>query len=214
MQQWKVLALGSDWYLHCAVAAEIGEQLRGRLAEYHRQSPESPGMTWEQLAEAVPRPRPVLEAVVRLLMKEGRVVEQSQRLGTGRASTDLSGPRRRPSGGDRGLFPAAGFCPAQRGGVGRKTCLAPAAVEKLLGILQEHRRLVAVGDGLLFHCEAVERARRPLVEHIEKEGRLESVQFKYLVNTTRKFALPLLDYFDRTGLLRRVGNTRDPKGRP
>ena len=47
-----------------------------------------------------------------------------------------------------------------------------------------------------------------MVEHIEKEGRLESVQFKYLVDTTRKFALPLLDYFDRVGLLRRVGNTR------
>ena len=34
------------------------------------------------------------------------------------------------------------------------------------------------------------------------------MKFKYLVNTTRKFALPLLDYFDRSGLLRRVGNTR------
>jgi selenocysteine-specific elongation factor len=65
-----------------------------------------------------------------------------------------------------------------------------------------------VGEGLLFHREAVEQARRLLVEHIQKEGRLESVQFKYLVNTTRRFALPLLDYFDRTGLLRRVGNTR------
>jgi len=67
---------------------------------------------------------------------------------------------------------------------------------------------VPVGEGLLFHCEAVERARQLLVDHIRKEGRLESVQFKYLVDTTRKYALPLLDYFDRVGLLRRVGNTR------
>ena len=73
---------------------------------------------------------------------------------------------------------------------------------------------MAVGEGLLFHREAVERARRLLVEHIQKEGRLESVQFKYLVDTTRKFALPLLDYFDRSGLLRRVGNTRFLKVRP
>ena len=92
--------------------------------------------------------------------------------------------------------------------------LPPAAIDRLLGILQEHQRLVAVGDGLLFHQEAVERARRLLVEHLEKEGRLESVKFKYLLDTTRKFALPLLDYFDRTGLLRRVGNTRYLKVRP
>ncbi len=62
--------------------------------------------------------------------------------------------------------------------------------------------------GVLFHSEAVDRARELLKSHIQKEGRLESVQFKYLLNTTRKNALPLLDYFDRTGLLRRMGNTR------
>jgi hypothetical protein len=34
------------------------------------------------------------------------------------------------------------------------------------------------------------------------------VDFKYLLGTTRKFALPLLDYFDRIGVTRRSGNTR------
>jgi selenocysteine-specific elongation factor len=60
----------------------------------------------------------------------------------------------------------------------------------------------------VFHADAVARARQLLIDHILKEGRLESVQFKYLLDTTRKFALPLLDYFDRVGFLRREGNTR------
>ena len=46
---------------------------------------------------------------------------------------------------------------------------------------------------------------------IKKEGGLESVKFKYLLDTTRKFAIPLLDYFDRTGVTRRVGYTRHLK---
>jgi len=71
-----------------------------------------------------------------------------------------------------------------------------------------------VGEGLLFHCVAVERAREVLIEHLRKEGRLESVDFKYLLDTTRKFAIPLLDYFDRVGILRRVGNTRYLKTPP
>jgi hypothetical protein len=40
------------------------------------------------------------------------------------------------------------------------------------------------------------------------------VQFKYLLDTTRKFALPMLDYMDRLGVTRRVGNTRFPKNPP
>ena len=67
-------------------------------------------------------------------------------------------------------------------------------------------------ERLLFHREAIDRAREILPAHF-KEGRLESVQFKYLLDTTRKFALPLLDYFDRIGVTRRVGNTRFPKSK-
>ncbi|MCR4415423.1 MAG: SelB C-terminal domain-containing protein, partial [Thermoguttaceae bacterium] len=83
-----------------------------------------------------------------------------------------------------------------------------AAIDRAIRILGEHQRLVCVGEGLWFHDEAVARARQILVDYLRKEGRLESVRFKYLLDTTRKFALPLLDYFDRVGLLRRSGNTR------
>jgi hypothetical protein len=44
---------------------------------------------------------------------------------------------------------------------------------------------------------------------IQEHGRLESVQFKYLLDTTRKYALPLLDYLDKVGVTRRNrDNTR------
>ena len=65
-----------------------------------------------------------------------------------------------------------------------------------------------------FHREAIDRAHEILIAHFQKEGRLASVQFKYLLNTTRKFALPLLDYLDRLGVTRRVGNTRYPRESP
>ena len=66
----------------------------------------------------------------------------------------------------------------------------------------------AIGVGLLFHSDAVEQARQILISFINKEGKLESVKFKYLLDTTRKYAIPLLDYFDRIGVTRRVGYTR------
>ena len=75
-----------------------------------------------------------------------------------------------------------------------------------IGKGQEH--LVRVENDLLFHSEAVEKARGLLISFIKKEGKLESVKFKYLLNTSRKFAIPLLDYFDRIGLTRRAGYTR------
>ena len=86
--------------------------------------------------------------------------------------------------------------------------LGRAQVDKLLKRLQEHQRLVRVEGGILFHCEAVDAARDLLIEYIRKEGRLESVKFKYLLETSRKFAIPLLDHLDSLGITRRDGHTR------
>ena len=79
---------------------------------------------------------------------------------------------------------------------------------KILQILIEQENLVRVDNNLFFHREAVKNARQKLTAFIEKEGMLESVKFKYLLDTSRKFAIPLLDYFDRIGVTHRVGNTR------
>ena len=210
----KVLALGPELYLHCTRAAEAGDRLLDRLAEYHIEAPESPGMTWEQLGAACPWPKPVLEGLVRLLKSGGRLVEQNQRLARAEHRPTFQNRDAALMEAIEGRFRQQAFAPPNAAELAETLATSPAAIDKLLGILKEHQRLVAVGDGLLFHREAVEHARRLLVEHIEKEGRLESVQFKYLLDTTRKFALPLLDYFDRSGAFRRVGNTRFLRVRP
>ena len=51
------------------------QQLLGQLAEYHRGAPESLGMAPEQLRQALPWQKPVLDALVALLKDAGRVAE-------------------------------------------------------------------------------------------------------------------------------------------
>ena len=106
------------------------------------------------------------------------------------------------------LFRNHPFNPPKFEEVTQHTKAAPDKVQKILQILIEQERLVRVEKDLLFHSDAIEKAREFLISFIKKEGKLESVKFKYLIDTTRKFAIPLLDYFDRIGLTRRAGYTR------
>ena len=213
MRQQEVLAIGGSLYLHRATAAEAGESCSGN-------SPVPPPVAGEsghdrraasagvRLAEAgVGRPCGVLKS-------GGRRGGAQPTAGAGRPSGRPSGTRTPGARSGRIALPAAVLQPAQRRRGGREDGPAGRELDELLRILQEHQRLVLVAEGMLFHREAVERARQLIVAHIGKQGRLESVDFKYLVDTTRKFALPLLDYFDRVGLLRRVGNTRFLKAKP
>ena len=86
--------------------------------------------------------------------------------------------------------------------------VAPPQVQRALRILTEQKQLVRVDQDLLFHAEAIAAAKERLVSHIQQNGGLESVKFKYLLDTSRKYAIPLLDYFDKIGVTRRVGYTR------
>ena len=43
---------------------------------------------------------------------------------------------------------------------------------------------------------------------IEKEGDIDAPRFKNLTGLTRKFSIPLLEYFDRVKVTIRVGDIR------
>ncbi|MEN6451705.1 MAG: SelB C-terminal domain-containing protein, partial [Thermoguttaceae bacterium] len=209
-----VIAIGGSLYMHRVTAAEAGQKLLDRLTDYHGQSPESPGMTAEQLRQAGGWSKPVFDAVVALLKSDGRLTEQNQRLAVAGHRATFGGEEAAQCDQIESQFLRRLFAPPSLAEVAAETGLPAAKLGQLVRILQEHQRLVLVADGMLFHGDAIDRARALLIAHLQAKGRLDSVDFKYLLDTTRKFALPLLDYFDRVGLLRRVGNTRFLKSKP
>ncbi len=177
--------------------------------------------------------RIVFDSILRLLISQGKLVERKHRLALPEHREMFSEDEQDLLQSIESLFKDRPFNPPKYEEVIEHTATAPEKVQKILQILIEQERLIrvaqhqlsggerakhkpgfhpddstAIGAGLLFHSEAIEQARQILVSFINKEGRLESVKFKYLLDTTRKFAIPLLDYFDNIGVTRRVGYTR------
>jgi len=210
----RITVLKPGLYAHRDTAASAVERVLKLVGDYHRQSPESMGITLEQLRADSHWDNNVLDGIIDQLKNDGRLVERSARLATSEHSPSFRDEDQQHVDTIESLFREQPFHPPSIAEITEKMGANANAVQKILGILREHGKLVRVEEGLLFHCDAVDRAREILIEHIEKEGKLESVRFKYLLDTTRKFALPLLDYFDRVGLLRRDGNTRYLKSPP
>lgn len=204
----KLIGIAAGRYLHRDTAAEACQRALDLVAQHHADAPDSPGATWEQIKLATHWDKPVLDGLIVMLKTDGRLVERHQHLALPAHRATFAQQDAEQLAAIEALFRDRAFQPPSVEELVQATGIPPAAVDKTIKRLREHGRLVWVGQGLLFHREAIELARQRLVEHIRREGRLESVRFKYLVDTTRKYALPLLDYFDRTGLLRRDGNTR------
>jgi selenocysteine-specific elongation factor len=81
--------------------------------------------------------------------------------------------------------------------------------QKILHLLLREHILLKISDDVVLHREALERVRKLLADYKRTRGeRLGVTDFKELAGVTRKYAIPLLEYLDRTGVTRRVGDYR------
>lgn len=84
--------------------------------------------------------------------------------------------------------------------------------DAIVKLLSETGRVVKVTSTLLFHPKVVDEIRAAITRHFESERDLGVPAFKDMVGVTRKYAIPLLEHFDRDGTTMRSGNVR-VKGR-
>lgn len=61
---------------------------------------------------------------------------------------------------------------------------------------------------ILFHRQHVDKARELLIDFLQKNKEITMSQFRELLGSTRKYALPLLIYFDSIGITERSGDVR------
>jgi selenocysteine-specific elongation factor len=204
----KALNLSPKLFIHRNTCRDVQQKLLNIVGEFHHSKPESLGMSNEQLLEASRLKKDIFDGLVQLLVSQGKFVERKHRLALPEHHETFSDDEQKLLHSIESLFKTRPFNPPSLEEVAGYTKADPERIHKIIKILIEQEQLVRVDKDLFFHREAVEQAREKLVTYITKQGGLESVKFKYLLDTTRKFAIPLLDYFDRIGVTRRSGYTR------
>ena len=204
----KIFSIVPGLYIHSDTLDSLEGRLLGIVKDFHRDRPESPGIGIEGFYESSGIQKNVFDGVVRLLISQGKLVERKHALALAGHRETFDHGQKELLDSVESLFIDRLFKPPGSEEIVEYTGQSSHKVQEAVRILIEHERLVKVEQNLIFHSRAIEKAEGVLTSFIRKEGRLESVKFKYLLGTTRKFAIPLLDYFDRVGVTRRDGNTR------
>lgn len=81
-------------------------------------------------------------------------------------------------------------------------------VESVLKILTDEGKVIYMKDGVLLHSETLESVKTKLREALTKEKSMEPSRIRDLLNTSRKYIIPLLEYLDSIKFTKRVGNKR------
>jgi selenocysteine-specific elongation factor len=208
-QTGSIAVLDQGLLIHAQTAAKLKQQILDRLSRYHQADPASPGMDLDSFQTEYAWPKPVflksfkdLETDNKIRIQEGRACRTDHR-----AKFDPAEQKRMDQ--VESHFMQRPFDPPDPTEIMADCRLTAKQVGDALRLLTEHGRLVRIARDMYFHSDAIAQARQLVVDHIKQEKRLESVQFKYLIDASRKYALPLLDYFDKMGITKRSpDNTR------
>lgn len=68
--------------------------------------------------------------------------------------------------------------------------------------------LVKVKEDLFFHRKAIDDLKNRLTAYIKEKGEIDTPQFKEMTGASRKYTIPLIEYFDRSQVTVRVGDKR------
>jgi selenocysteine-specific elongation factor len=68
--------------------------------------------------------------------------------------------------------------------------------------------LLKIKEDLYFEAQAVNKLKDRLVDYLKLHGEITTPQFKEIAMVSRKYLIPLIEYFDSTKVTLRVGDTR------
>jgi len=86
--------------------------------------------------------------------------------------------------------------------------LADAAVKPALERLLAARLVTKIKPDLVMHARVVDNIRQKLVAHLAAHTTIDAQQWKELTGASRKFTIPLAEFFDAEKLTLRIGDLR------
>jgi selenocysteine-specific elongation factor len=78
----------------------------------------------------------------------------------------------------------------------------------LLEIMVKDGTLIKVKEDLYFHKTPVEELKKRFLDFIKKKGEIATPELKNITGVSRKYTIPLVEYFDKIQLTVRVGDKR------
>jgi len=150
----------------------------------------------------------IAAAVLESLVAKGKIVAENERLRLSDHSSQLSAEETAFTERLLRLYEKAGLEVPRVAEAIMQTSdgISQVKVEKLLRLVIASGKLVKVTDEFYFARNAVEAVAALL--RASDDDTIDVAKFKDLTGVSRKYAIPLLEYFDREHVTARVGDKR------
>jgi selenocysteine-specific elongation factor len=197
-------------FLHGSVLDELREEAIQVLEAYHKAHPLKAGMSKEAFKSSLPKTlglRP-FSILLEDLTKSNRVVQKEDVIHLSGHRIALEADQKDIRHKIERAYLESGLQPPYFKELAASVGEDPARVKDVLGHMLQAGILVKVKEGLYFHKDVIERLKARLVSFLTANTQITTPQLKEVTGVTRKYMIPLIEYFDASKVTIRVGDVR------
>jgi selenocysteine-specific elongation factor len=201
----------SQRILAASVAQDIQRQITDLLANFHRINPLKTGLAKEEIRSQL-RPavdQKVLQTVLAGLVKKGVIEQDGAEIKVSGHTVTLQVNEQEMEQKIGKLYRDAVLTPPNLKEVLAAFDQFPERqIRQVIDLLLTKGTLIKINESLCFHAPAIQALQEEVAAFIRREGEIDAQRFKDLTGLTRKFSIPLLEYFDKIKLTIRIDDKR------
>lgn len=194
-----------------SVVEGLQEGLCRILAAYHQAHPLRSGLGKEELRSQFQPEIDVklFQYCLGALVRHGRIVQEQAELRLASHQVTLQADEAEVKENIVRIYREAGLTPPNLQDLGsRLGGVSDRQLKEVLVLLLQEGALIKVNEALIFHAPSFAALSRQMETHLRQHGEIDAQGFKELTGLTRKYSIPLLEYFDKARLTIRVGDKR------
>lgn len=187
------------------------QEIQGMLKKYHQEYPLREGYPKEELRSRKFSfiPTKNFQALLQNLQGDGFIKLYDKTLAAVDFAGELTGPYQKSAAALFQEMAAGGYQPPAWAEVVKKHRLKDVEGQEFLQYFLRTGKLVKLGDEeLYFTAQGYQQAKALIIDFIKQNKEISVAQTRDLLNTSRKYTLPLLEALDRERVTKRVGDNR------
>ena len=197
-------------YVHRETFSKTRADIETVLGHYHRRHPLKGGMPKEELKSKVPEAAggKLFSLVLGQMAAEKVAVQEGDLVRLDSHSISLGADQEDVRDKIVDLYRSRGLTPPYFKEVGELLGIDKQTAKDVLLLLVDEGRMVKVKEELYFHSDAIEDLKSRLVSFLTENQEISTPQFKEMTGASRKYVIPLLEYFDSKNVTLRIGDSR------
>ncbi len=194
--------------IHADFLKKAKEEVTDTLTQYHKDNPLKTGLQKEELRSRTTGSgnQKLFNYLMNQLSQEGTVVQEKEIVRLKDHQVTLAQDQKETRKKLEEIYATSGLKPPYV--KEWKNDFPGNTGPEVLEVMVKEGVLLKATEELYFHKAAIDELEGRLVDFLKTNGEITTPQFKDLTGASRKYAIPLVEYYDRNQVTVRVGDSR------